>query len=85
MLVYFSQDYIFGRMIRTGELPGSREAAELGDAIKLSDVSLEIHLIGSRLEMTYPELYKNVSRNINMPFKVSILSLYICFSDSSAT
>jgi len=63
------EDYIFGRMLRTGELSGSREAAELGDVVKLSDVSREIQLIGCRLESTFPHLYQNVSRQVNMTLK----------------
>jgi hypothetical protein len=64
------QDYIYGRMLRSGELSGSREAAEMGESVKLSDVSREIQLIGSRLEATYPHLYQNVSRHVNMALKV---------------
>lgn len=57
-------------MLRGGELSGNEDPSELSDVIKLSDVSREIQLIGTRLESTYPQLYQNVSRHVNMPLKV---------------
>ena len=43
-----------------------------GDAAggKLSDVSRELQVIGARLETVYPNLYQNVSRQVNITLKV---------------
>jgi len=37
---------------------------------KLSDVSRELQVIGARLETVYPNLYQNVSRQVNIAIKV---------------
>jgi len=37
---------------------------------KLSDVSRELQVIGARLETAYPNLYENVSRQVNVALKV---------------
>jgi len=71
------QDYIFYRLMRSGLLtegsPYSGDAA----AGKLCDVSREVQMIGSRLETVYPNLYQNVSRQVNIAIKVFDIALPI--------
>jgi len=64
------QDYIFCRLMRSGLL--AEGSSYSGDATggKLSDVSRELQVIGSRLETVYPNLYQNVSRQVNIAIKV---------------
>jgi len=61
------QDYIFYRLMRSGLL-----ADGIADAVggKLSDVSVELQVIGIRLETMYPGLYKDISRQVNVAVKV---------------
>lgn len=65
------EDYIYWRLLNSGILTdGDRDAADVGvDGGKLSDVSREIQLIGTRLESAHPQLFQNVSRQVNMPLK----------------
>jgi len=64
------QEYIFCRLMRSGLLTegGSYSADSAGG--KLSDVSRELQAIGARLEAMYPNLYQNVSRQVNITVKV---------------
>jgi len=64
------QDYIFWRLMRSGLL--AEGSSYSGDAAggKLSDVSREIQVIGARLESVYPNLFQNVSRQVNIAIKV---------------
>jgi len=64
------QDYIFCRLMRSGLLTdGSSYSADSAGG-KLSDVSRELQVIGARLETMYPNLYQNVSRQVNITLKV---------------
>jgi len=64
------QDYIFCRLMRSGLLAeGSSYSADTAQS-NMSDVSRELQLIGARLETMYPNLYQNVSRQVNISLKV---------------
>ena len=67
------QDYIYCRLMRCGLLAegvsSSGSGSYSGDT-KLTDVSRELQVIGARLETVYPNLYQNVSRQVNIAIKV---------------
>lgn len=66
------EDYIFCRLMRSGLLTdGSSYSADSAGG-KLSDVSRELQVIGARLETMYPNLYQNVSRQVNITLKTDV-------------
>lgn len=66
------EDYIFCRLVRSGLLAeGSSYSADTARS-NMSDVSRELQLIGARLETMYPNLYQNVSRQVNITLKTEV-------------
>lgn len=60
------EDYIYSRL---SELARDRDMTLEHPSPLVTDVSLEIQLIGARLEATYPDLYQNISRQVNLPLR----------------
>jgi hypothetical protein len=67
------EDYVYWRLLSSGTVSDTDRDAAVDAAAdvsgKLSDVSREIQLIGARLESAYPQLYQNVSRQVNLPLR----------------
>lgn len=60
------EDYIFSRL---SGLVADRDMTLEQPSPLITDVSHEIQLIGARLEATYPHLYHNISRQVNLQLK----------------
>lgn len=60
------EDYIYSRL---SGLARDRDMTLEHPSPLVTDVSLEIQLIGARLEATYPDLYQNISRQVNLPLR----------------
>lgn len=60
------EDYIYSRL---SEFARDREMMLEHPSPLVTDVSLEIQLIGARLEAMYPDLYQNISRQVNLPLR----------------
>jgi len=56
--------------MRSGVLAEGSSFSGDTSAGKMSDVSRELQVIGARLETVYPNLYQNVSRQVNIAIKV---------------
>lgn len=65
------EDYIYSRLsglVVDHDVPHEPPAV----TPTITDVSREIQLIGARLEATYPTLYQNISRQVNLPLKSEV-------------
>lgn len=64
------EDYIYSRL--SGLVVDRDTTHEPTVVPTITDVSREIQLIGARLEATYPTLYQNISRQVNLPLKSEV-------------